>query len=221
LDFFSWHCYTDDPGELGRRARAIRALLDSFGFTKTESHLNEWNYLPNNSWTPLSRKAAPEDRQRAYDEISGARGAAFVAAALIEFQDAPVDVCNLYHADVGAFGLFTEQGVPTKNFFALRAFRELLNTPKRVAVSATAETKLAAIAGHDDGRHAQVLVANSSGEAMEIVLREDQSNEAVVRLIDAQHSFEPISTNDFHESFTFTIPGTSVALVTLRQRGVR
>lgn len=47
LDFFSWHGYTADPSEYSRKARALRRLLDDFGFTATESHLNEWNYLPN------------------------------------------------------------------------------------------------------------------------------------------------------------------------------
>jgi hypothetical protein len=41
LNFFSWHCYTADPSELVARSRAIRQLLDSKGFTETESHLNE------------------------------------------------------------------------------------------------------------------------------------------------------------------------------------
>ncbi|HAB19865.1 MAG TPA: hypothetical protein DCE44_25955, partial [Verrucomicrobiales bacterium] len=53
LNFFSWHCYTADPSELSARARAIRRLLDSYGFTDTENHLNEWNYLPGNTWGPL------------------------------------------------------------------------------------------------------------------------------------------------------------------------
>ena len=50
LDFFSWHRYTSDPSDAARRARAMRQLLDEHGFTKTESHFNEWNYLPNEDW---------------------------------------------------------------------------------------------------------------------------------------------------------------------------
>ena len=53
LNFFSWHCYTADPTELGTRSRAIRQLLDSHGFTETESHLNEWNHLPGNDWAGM------------------------------------------------------------------------------------------------------------------------------------------------------------------------
>ena len=92
LNFFSWHCYTADPGELSARARAIRRLLDSKGFTETESHLNEWNYLPGNAWGPITRSGTSSTRQRTYEAMAGAPGAAFVAAALLELQDAPVNV---------------------------------------------------------------------------------------------------------------------------------
>jgi xylan 1,4-beta-xylosidase len=216
LDFFSWHCYTSDPHELVRRSRAIRALLDSFGFRKTESHLNEWNYLLNNSWTPLTRKAKAEDRQRAYDEISSAAGAAFIASSLIQLQDAPVDMCNFYHADVGAFGLFTEQGVPTKNFYALRAFRELLRTPQRVAVSGSVSNMVAL--GGADARSGQVLISNL-GEARNVHLRLDhlrwKAPRTTVRLVSAQHSAESVSTNSIGEQLTLKLPADSVALITI------
>ncbi|HWN94539.1 MAG TPA: hypothetical protein VNT99_05880, partial [Methylomirabilota bacterium] len=135
LDFLSWHCYTDDSRELALRARGIRALLDEYGFNKTESHLNEWNYLPGKSWTPISKtKSTPLSRQRFYAEMSGASGAAFIAAALIQLQDAPVDMCNLFHGETGPFGLFDVNGVPQKNYRALGAFAELLMMSRRVPV---------------------------------------------------------------------------------------
>jgi xylan 1,4-beta-xylosidase len=120
LDFFSWHCYTADPVEITRRAHAIRRLLDDYGFTKTESHLNEWNFLPGHTWKPLSRSSAPEVRQRFYEEMSDAAGGAFIATTLIELQDSPVDAGNLFHGELGGFGLFNEFGVPQKNYHALR-----------------------------------------------------------------------------------------------------
>ncbi len=43
LDFFSWHIYTADVGELLSHAKFVRETLDSYGFTSTEAHLNEWN----------------------------------------------------------------------------------------------------------------------------------------------------------------------------------
>lgn len=161
LNFFSWHCYTADPTELTARSRAIRQLLDSHGFTETESHLNEWNFLPGNSWSPIGKSGTPGGRQRYYEEMAGAPGAAFIATALIELQEAPVDVCNLFHGELGAFGIFTEQGVPQKSWQALRAFQGLRETPRRVATRGAVPGKLALAAGlNADGREATILVGN-------------------------------------------------------------
>ena len=84
LNFFSWHCYTADPAELTARSKAIRQLLDSNGFTETESHLNEWNFLPGNTWDPINKSGTPAARRRYYEEMAGAPGAAFIAASLVE-----------------------------------------------------------------------------------------------------------------------------------------
>lgn len=43
LDFFTWHIYTGDEKELEQHAKFCRETLDAYGFTDTESHLNEWN----------------------------------------------------------------------------------------------------------------------------------------------------------------------------------
>lgn len=171
LDFFSWHCYTDDPIEFVRRAKAIRDLLDSYGFTKTESHLNEWNYLPGNTWSPGGKSARPEARQRYYEEMSGTPGAAFIAATLIELQDAPVDMANLFHGGIGVFGLFNEHGVPTKNYYGMQAFQNLLATPYRVVAHGGHAGSLAVAAGHDAAQaHASVLLSHLKGETNTIEL---------------------------------------------------
>lgn len=43
LDFYSWHIYTADEKELLTQAKYVRETLDEYGFSNTESHLNEWN----------------------------------------------------------------------------------------------------------------------------------------------------------------------------------
>lgn len=174
LDFFSWHCYTDNPRELSARARAIRSLLDERGFAKTESHLNEWNYLPGNSWRPLSPKTPAIEKQRAYEKMSGPQGAAFIAAAFIELQDAPVDIANLFHGEAGAFGLFTEEGVPTANYSGLLAFAQLMESPRRLAVTPTNQLGVFVAAGlSGDGERANVLIANTgpSPKVIQLVAR--------------------------------------------------
>lgn len=195
LNFFSWHCYTSDPSELVIRAGAIRRLLDSKGLKETENHLNEWNYLPGNTWKPISRSGTPVARQQFYEAMAGAPGGAFIVASLIQLQAAPVDVCNLFHGESGGFGIFSEQGVPQKAYQALRAFQWLMETPHRVQTHGELAGKLAFGAGLSaDERQATMLVSLLSGSQSEIVLSWkglawSEAVTAEVRVIDATHDF--------------------------------
>ena len=159
LDFFSWHRYADDPRDLPRLARAVRKLLDERGFPRAESHLNEWNHLPGEDWSPLLPAGQGLARRQCFEAIGGAPGAAFTAAALVLLQDAPVDAANYYAGDTKPFGLFDELGAPRKPFHAFRAFRSLLDTPLRVETR-SGDGELAACAGLSrDGDRASVLLA--------------------------------------------------------------
>jgi len=161
LDFFSWHRYAGDPAEFAPRARAMRQLLDAHGFTRTESHLNEWNYLPDEDWRPMMKEGQGMLRERWAAEMRGPKGAAFVAWALASLEEAPVDMANFYTAEIQAFGLFSFHGVPQKTFYAVQAFHELLETPCRVVTPPCVAGQVAMGAGVDgEGRRASVLVSN-------------------------------------------------------------
>ena len=225
LNFFSWHCYTADPTELSARARAIRRLLDSRGFTETESHLNEWNYLPGNDWGPISRSGTPITRQRTYEAMSGAPGAAFVAAALLELQDAPVNVCNFFHGELGGFGIFTEQGVPLKVYQAFHAFQMLMETPRRVETRGAVAGKIAFAAGLSaDGREATMLVSNFADPRSEVVLNWKSFTwtgrvTAEIRTVDATSDFTNVRTEsieDENPELHLTLKAPALALIRLR-----
>ncbi len=225
LNFFSWHCYTGDPSELAARSRAIRRLLDSHGFTETENHLNEWNYLPGNTWEPISKSGTPAGRHRYFSDMAGAPGAAFIAASLIELQDAPVDVCNFFHGELGGFGIFTEQGVPQKAWQALRAFQSLMGTPRRVETKGAVAGRLAFTAGLSaDGREATLLVSNFAGPHEEFVLSWKDfawtgGVTAEIRTINSESDFssvrnEPLKGDTASLRLTLKAPG--IALIRLR-----
>lgn len=222
LDFFSWHCYTADPQELVARARAIRRLLNAHGFANTESHLNEWNYLPNNSWDMLSKTSSAGARQQAYEAMSGAAGAAFLMAALIELQDAPLDVSNFYHGDIGVFGLFNEYGVPAKNFYGMRAFQELLRHPARVETRGGVPGKLAAAAGISaDRARAALLVSNFNFERRELLVQAagwpwNAAANYEVFITDSQRNWQKIHTGKLaagENEIKLELPAPGVALI--------
>jgi xylan 1,4-beta-xylosidase len=224
LDFFSWHCYTDDPAELVQRARAIRQLLDRHGFTNTESHLNEWNFLPGNTWKPIGKTSGtPESRQRFYEEMASPAGAAFTAAALMQLQDAPLDMANFFHGANGPFGLFNEHGVRQKNYFAVLAFNTLLRTPRRVVAVAPASQLTVAAGINAAATEANVLISNPalSPALLRLVsvnLPWSGGARVTVRVVDDTHSFTELSGVTVRDGvMEFSLRRSSVALVTWRK----
>lgn len=170
LDFFSWHMYGDDPYASGQRPGHIRKMLDEFGFTNTESHMNEWNYIPDNNWNALMTDQG-QVRERAYNKQSGEWGAAFTATVLMLLQDQPIDVANLYTTTAGLFGIFSGFGEPGKVYYVLKAFNELIKTPERIMVDYDIKDDLVFCAGRSiDKSEITVMVSNFSEKTRNILL---------------------------------------------------
>ena len=89
LDFFSWHIYACHVEKMVAKVQAVRALLDKYGFTETESILNEWNYV--RGW---------HGEEMIYSNIQrkALKGASFVAAAMCDCQRTPLDMLMYYDA---------------------------------------------------------------------------------------------------------------------------
>jgi len=224
LDFFSWHCYTDDPAEPVARAREVRRILDARGFKTTESHLNEWNYLPDKKFAVLQTNLPIEVRQRSTERMSGAPGGAYLVATLIGLQDAPVDMTNFYHGETQSFGLFTEVGAPTRNYHAMLAYARMLETPSRVSVAGGIPGKLAIMAGTDAAKKKAAILIGNPGGPEEITLTisklpwENQT-EAEVRIVDESHTLEPATYQTLlNSSLKLKLASPAVALVTLRPK---
>jgi hypothetical protein len=140
-------------------------MLDSSGFKQAESHLNEWNYLPNNDWGVFG--GTPAIKERWYADMGGPAAAAFTLSALLALDRSPVDVACFYSGDSHGFGVFTQHGQPRKPFYAHRAFRELVNTPNRLAMDVTSPGGLELGAGRDEKCEAVnfILSAYRTGSA--------------------------------------------------------
>ena len=224
LDFFSWHAYTNDSRELAERAKGVRALLDAGGFRETESHLNEWNYLPDNDWRPVLREGQGAARKTFSERVGGAEGAAFVAASLMRLQDAPLDAANYFNAATGGFGLFDPHGVPRKPFHAMRAFKMLLDGGPRVNVSGAGD--LAACAAADRiGESVTLMVSNESAEPRTVAVTvEDFPWQSPVALdvwtLDATHDLaltESLALQPTERRIERTLRGHAVCVIRLRR----
>lgn len=78
LDFFSWHKYFNNARQLIPDANYVRQTLDKYGFTKTESIFNEWNYYSGS-------------KETVWDDVKNHKGASTAAEAFIRLQQLPVD----------------------------------------------------------------------------------------------------------------------------------
>ena len=221
LDFFSWHGYAGDPADYASRARALRQLLDANGFTRTESHLNEWNYLPDEDWQPMMPKGQGVMREQWTARMRGPEGAAFAAWTLMALQDAPVDMANFYTAEIQAFGMFNFNGVPQKTYYAFRAFRELLDTPRRVEAPSCVAGHVASCAGLNlSGTSAAVLLSNfnSGGAPTELMLRGlpwSVPTHFAIKLVDASHEGQELRNGTVPPVGALTLPELKAPAVIL------
>lgn len=129
-------------------------------------------------------------------EMGGPKGAAFAAWALISLQDAPVDAANFYTAEVQMFGMFSLNGVPRKNFYAFKAFRTLLDTPRRVKTPPCEAGRIAVCAGlNSENTRAAILLSNfnTADGATDLVVRGlpwSAPTGFELYLVDGSHDFQ-------------------------------
>lgn len=130
IDFFSWHIYAQKPEQVIERGEEIKKLLIKNGYDKTESILNEWNYVKD--W---------EDKfVYSIESIIGIKGAAFEMACMTEAQKSSIDMLMYYDARPGAFnGLFDYYTMrPLKGYYPFLWFSEFMPL-KEVRSENTAE----------------------------------------------------------------------------------
>ena len=143
IDFFSWHIYGTDPRKIAEKAGRIRKLVDSHGYGKAETILNEWNYI--RGWT--------EDYPYSLATVHGVKGAAFTAATMAACQNAPVDILMYYDARPetpynGLFDFYSFQPLPS--YYSFYAWSRLASLGKQVKAEAQ-EDDLYVVAAKGDG----------------------------------------------------------------------
>ena len=226
LDFLSWHMYAADPAAPVRGTAGLRRVLDEYGFQKTEIHLNEWNYLPNNDWGAVFGRDGAQ-MQKSFEDAGGPQGAAFVACVLLGLQDAPLDMANFYTGDNGCWGLFNVFGVPKKTYHAFRAFKALVDHPDRVAAEGGKPGELNAVAGlSTDRRELAIVVSNfkSTDRRIELVLQNlpwAGPSTSELLLLNQERNLERVRKEEHNEGaikIVQDLPAPGVLLVYVRLR---
>lgn len=203
-DFFSWHIYSSTVEGIRDAIRYARELLDSNGFTGTESILNEWNYV--RGW---------QDDEWIYSlkMEKGLKGSAFIASTMCMSQYEPLDNLMFYDARPCAMNsLFNTDFVfeRLKGYYPFYMFNQLYRQDSAVeVVRETSDVWCAAASG----REQCVLISyfndddNAQNKSVNIELRNVKSSHGVrlsYYLLDSEHDCELVR-EEYADSDDFSI----------------
>ena len=190
IDFFSWHRYTRDVEKIREDIRRARAILDEFGYTDTESHLNEWNYM---------RSGADGAKYAFKYAIPTLKGAAFTAAAMSIGQSERMDMMMYYDARPCAYnGLwapYTYDLLPT--YHVIKAWGEMLCMGSECASDSDIPNIYVTAAKSDDGRRMAMITYYSDDDtALPQTLTVELGDDTPVTLyrLDAAHAMNAVET---------------------------
>jgi len=191
IDFFSWHIYTTTPQELTERAEKIQTLLLRYGYDKTESHLNEWNYVRN--WTDAFVYSI--------QSIHGMKGAAFTMACISLAQRAPIDMLMYYDtrpsAFNGAFDYYTY--APLKGYYPLYWYGMFYDMAAEIQADNEIENIYSLCGVDADGKALAVITHYSEDDgasAVDLKVDFEKSGKYEIYLLDETHTNEKITTTD-------------------------
>lgn len=182
LDFFSWHVYDrchsttrEDFTVIRNHADYCRRILDRYGFTETEHHLNEWNL-----WTDRFHRDSP-------------KGAARTLAFMLMMQDTTTDVMCFYDAGLGFSDyrslINPDNGCPYRTYYTFMMFNALYSLKNQVQSQSSDERVFVNAAVN--GRKAELVVSNTNDEPVELFLRMANFNisEAQILRIDEENRY--------------------------------
>lgn len=166
IDFFSWHVYSNDPQDYATAAVFYREALDKHGYTKTESHISEWN-------TDTFDRSQPGGKVEVPDAVvlrASAKASAFTTAAWIVLQQKKVDVSTFYRGpdpDINApqfYGIFYADGKPKPTALAFRLWAKMAAHPTRLALTMNGgdPKSVWTLAGQNASGEIAILIANIS-----------------------------------------------------------
>ncbi len=145
LDFYSWHLYNSKIYKFKEDSDTVRGYLDEFGYTETESHLNEWNFVLD--WQ--------ERFIESLLDIAGAKGAAYIMAAMIACQHSSVDMMMYYDARIdtvfnGLWHLITLE--PQHQYYSLYYFSNLFSLENEALSTSDDEDIYSLVATDGNGK---------------------------------------------------------------------
>ncbi|MBE6705559.1 MAG: hypothetical protein E7583_09865 [Ruminococcaceae bacterium] len=161
IDFFSWHVYDnchastrEDFKVIAEHADYCRRILDKYGYTNAEHHLNEWN---------LHTKVKERD-----SIIASSKTLAF----MLMMQNTSTDIMCFYDGGLGYSPyralINPDNATPYRAYYALMSFNSLYTLKNQVY--ATSDDNDLFVGAARSGRRALIVMSNPTDEDVAIEL---------------------------------------------------
>ena len=219
-DFFSWHRYDKNVHTFVEKVRLARELLDKYGFSETESILNEWNYV--RGWTG-------DDWVYSLKSEKNIKGASFIAAVIESCQYEPLDMLMYYDARPGGMnGLFSTDRIcdKLKGYYPFYMFNALYKLDSAVKIDSD-DSDLYACAAVGEGEAAVMLTHFSDDDEKGTIEAEvdlsgfgaERGCEIEYYLLDESHDLEWVGKATYYgDRFipAFKMPNLSSYLIKIK-----
>ena len=213
IDFFSWHIYGTDPGNVSKIGKFVNNLLHEYGYLNVENILNEWNYI-----------RAGADVACSALTIHGMKGAAFALAAMIEGQNSVVDMLMYYDARNGTwyngiFDFYTK--APLKTYYDFVIWSKLLELGSQFKVEIDSGAGIYAIGATDgNGKVGMVVVRYFESDdlpeeaAVSINLKNFAWKNPAIYLLDAENDLAAVDCQvDAGGNLSFTMQANTAVYI--------
>ena len=164
IDFFSWHVYDnchattmEDFKVIAKHAEYCRKILDKYGYTSTEHHLNEWNL-----WTKIHDRDSLNASSR-------------TLAFMLMMQSTSTDIMCFYDGGLGYSAyralINPDTASPYRTYYALMSFNSLYALENQV-YSDSSDDNLFVCAARN-GRKASIVMSNPTQEDVNAIISID------------------------------------------------
>lgn len=207
LDFYSWHIYTTSVAEVAAHAKFARDTLNKYGYTQTETFLNEWNY-------------GDEGTRHIHKQTMV--GAVFLASVMCRLQsESNLDGAMYYATGAGAYNGLTNSldNSYYKPMYSMMMFNDLY-TKKNTVESVCDINDVYALAA-SDGENSSVMICNDTGNdlTLEVEIAGKKGIAAEFYLLNEEYNSELVKTEVFRGDIAVPViklPALSVMQIKIK-----
>lgn len=205
IDFFSWHIYATDPESILHRSEAVKELLIKHGYEKTESILNEWNYIK--GWT--------EEYKYSIQMIHGLKNASFIMSTMALSQPSSIDLLMYYDTRPSIFcGIFDYYSYePLKGYYPIYWYGGFYDLEAEIR-SENSVSGIYSLCGSDKNGKISCMLTyysdNDNSADKEFCIDFGKHGNYEIYLVDKEHDGELLKTTS---DLTFKLPIHSCVLI--------